>query len=98
MGHYGDRLGRKFMLVWSLLLMGSATLAIGLLPTYAQIGAWAPVLLVVLRFVQGFALGGEWGGAVLMSVEHAPEGRGASSAASSRWGCPPASSCRTWCS
>ena len=75
MGHYGDRLGRKFMLVWSLLLMGSATLAIGLLPTYAQIGAWAPVLLVVLRFVQGFALGGEWGGAVLMSVEHAPEGR-----------------------
>ena len=75
MGHYGDRLGRKFMLVWSLLLMGSATLAIGLLPTYAQIGVWAPVLLVVLRFVQGFALGGEWGGAVLMSVEHAPEGR-----------------------
>ena len=75
MGHYGDRLGRKFMLVWSLLLMGVATLAIGLLPTYAQIGVWAPVLLVVLRFVQGFALGGEWGGAVLMSVEHAPEGR-----------------------
>ena len=75
MGHYGDRLGRKFMLVWSLLLMGGATLAIGLLPTYAQIGVWAPVLLVLLRFVQGFALGGEWGGAVLMSVEHAPEGR-----------------------
>ena len=75
MGHYGDRLGRKFMLVWSLLLMGGATLAIGLLPTYAQIGVWAPVLLVMLRFVQGFALGGEWGGAVLMSVEHAPEGR-----------------------
>ena len=75
MGHYGDRLGRKVMLVWSLLLMGGATLAIGLLPTYAQIGVWAPVLLVILRFVQGFALGGEWGGAVLMSVEHAPEGR-----------------------
>ena len=75
MGHYGDRLGRKFMLVWSLLLMGGATLAIGLLPTYAQIGVWASVLLVVLRFVQGFALGGEWGGAVLMSVEHAPDGR-----------------------
>jgi MFS family permease len=75
MGHFGDRLGRKFMLVWSLLLMGGATLAIGLLPTYAQIGALAPVLLVLLRFVQGFALGGEWGGAILMSIEHAPEGR-----------------------
>jgi metabolite-proton symporter len=75
MGHFGDRLGRKFMLVWSLMLMGLATLGIGLLPTYAQIGAWAPLLLTVLRFVQGFALGGEWGGAVLMSVEHAPSGR-----------------------
>ena len=75
MGHYGDRLGRKFMLVWALMLMGVATFGIGLLPTYAQIGAWAPALLVALRFVQGFALGGEWGGAVLMSVEHAPEGR-----------------------
>jgi MFS family permease len=75
MGHYGDRVGRKGMLVWALLLMGVATLGIGLLPTYATIGAWAPVLLVTLRFVQGFALGGEWSGAVLMSVEHAPEGR-----------------------
>jgi len=75
MGHYGDRLGRKFMLVWALMLMGLATFGIGLLPTYAQIGGWAPALLVALRFVQGFALGGEWGGAVLMSVEHAPEGR-----------------------
>jgi MFS family permease len=75
MGHYGDRLGRKFMLVSALLLMGVATMGIGLLPTYAQIGLWAPVLLVVLRFAQGFALGGEWSGAVLMSVEHAPEGR-----------------------
>jgi MFS family permease len=72
MGHFGDRLGRKFMLVWALMLMGLATLGIGLLPTYAQIGAWAPALLTTLRFVQGFALGGEWGGAVLMSVEHAP--------------------------
>ena len=75
MGHYGDRFGRKFMLVWALMLMGLATLGIGFLPTYAQIGAWAPVLLTALRFIQGFALGGEWGGAVLMSVEHAPQGR-----------------------
>ena len=75
MGHFGDRLGRKFMLVWSLMLMGLATLGIGLLPNYARIGAWAPSLLIVCRFIQGFALGGEWGGAVLMSVEHAPQGR-----------------------
>jgi MFS family permease len=75
MGHFGDRLGRKFMLVWALMLMGTATLAIGLLPTYAQIGGWAPALLTLCRFVQGFALGGEWGGAVLLSVEHAPQGR-----------------------
>ena len=75
MGHYGDRHGRKSMLVWSLLLMGASTLAIGLLPTYARIGVWAPTLLTLFRFVQGFALGGEWGGAVLMSVEHAPAGR-----------------------
>ena len=75
MGHFGDRVGRKSMLVWSLVLMGVATLGIGLLPTYAAIGAWAPVLLTTCRFVQGFALGGEWGGAVLMSVEHAPEHR-----------------------
>jgi metabolite-proton symporter len=75
MGHYGDRLGRKSMLVWSLMLMGLATLGIGLLPNYERIGVWAPALLVIFRFVQGFALGGEWGGAVLMSVEHAPGGR-----------------------
>jgi len=75
MGHYGDRIGRKSMLVWSLLLMGVSTLGIGLLPNYSQLGVWAPVLLVACRFVQGFALGGEWGGAVLMSVEHAPQMR-----------------------
>jgi len=75
MGHFGDRLGRKSMLVWSLLLMGLATLGIGILPTYATLGGWAPALLVAFRFVQGFALGGEWGGAVLMSVEHAPSAR-----------------------
>ena len=73
MGHFGDRVGRKAMLVWSLMLMGLSTLGIGLLPDYEQIGLWAPALLLVSRLVQGFALGGEWGGAVLMSVEHAPE-------------------------
>ncbi|MFC9244969.1 MFS transporter [Streptomyces sp. NPDC057136] len=69
-GHYGDRLGRKKLLVLSLLLMGCATFAIGLLPTHATIGTAAPVLLTVLRLVQGFALGGEWGGAVLLVSEH----------------------------
>lgn len=69
-GHFGDRLGRKKLLVLSLLLMGGATFAIGLLPTHATIGAAAPVLLTVLRLVQGFALGGEWGGAVLLVSEH----------------------------
>jgi MHS family shikimate/dehydroshikimate transporter-like MFS transporter len=69
-GHYGDRLGRKKMLVWSLLIMGIATALIGLTPTYDQVGIWAPILLVVLRFVQGIGVGGEWGGAVLLAVEH----------------------------
>ncbi|MET8127118.1 MFS transporter [Streptomyces sp. NPDC005065] len=69
-GHYGDRLGRKKLLVLSLLLMGAATFAIGLLPTHATVGAAAPVLLTALRLVQGFALGGEWGGAVLLVSEH----------------------------
>ncbi|MFE3602213.1 MFS transporter [Streptomyces sp. NPDC059142] len=69
-GHYGDRVGRKKLLVLSLLLMGGATFAIGLLPTHATIGTAAPVLLTVLRLVQGFALGGEWGGAVLLVSEH----------------------------
>lgn len=69
-GHYGDRLGRKKLLVLSLLMMGGATFAIGLLPTHASVGSAAPVLLTVLRLVQGFALGGEWGGAVLLVSEH----------------------------
>jgi MHS family shikimate/dehydroshikimate transporter-like MFS transporter len=71
-GHFGDRLGRKSMLMMTMIGMGVATAAIGLLPTYAQIGIWAPVLLVALRVVQGIALGGEWGGASLMVIEHAP--------------------------
>jgi len=74
-GHYGDRVGRKSMLVLSLLIMGLATFLIGCLPTHATIGVMAPVLLVVLRFAQGIGVGGEWGGAVLMSTEHAPKGR-----------------------
>lgn len=69
-GHYGDKIGRKSMLVATLMLMGVSTFLIGILPTYNQIGAMAPILLVVLRFAQGFAVGGEWGGAVLMVVEH----------------------------
>ena len=69
-GHYGDRIGRKAMLVWSLLIMGAATVLVGLTPTYDTIGIWAPILLVLLRFVQGFGVGGEWGGAVLLAVEH----------------------------
>jgi metabolite-proton symporter len=73
-GHFGDKLGRKSMLVLTLVMMGAATFCIGLLPTYQTIGAWAAVLLVVLRVVQGFGVGGEWGGAVLMAVEHAPPG------------------------
>src|SRR6188474_1113652 len=73
-GHYGDRIGRKSMLVLTLVIMGVATFGIGLLPTYAQIGPWAAVGLVILRLAQGFGVGGEWGGAVLMAVEHAPPG------------------------
>jgi metabolite-proton symporter len=74
-GHYGDRVGRKTMLIISLMMMGIATFLIGLLPTADTIGIWAPVLLVVLRTIQGLGVGGEWGGAVLLAVEHSPEGR-----------------------
>lgn len=74
-GHFGDQIGRKTMLIISLVIMGACTVLIGLLPTYAQIGAAAPILLVVLRLLQGVAVGGEWGGAVLMATEHAPPGR-----------------------
>ncbi|CAB3806090.1 Fosfomycin resistance protein AbaF [Pararobbsia alpina] len=71
-GHYGDRLGRKKMLVITVMMMGLSTAAIGLLPSFASIGWWAPSLLVMLRAIQGFAVGGEWGGAALMAVESAP--------------------------
>ncbi|KAA0121987.1 MFS transporter [Methylobacterium sp. P1-11] len=74
-GHYGDRLGRKGMLTLTMLIMGVGTFLIGCLPTYAQIGLWAPALLVALRLLQGIGIGGEWGGAVLMVIEHAPEHR-----------------------
>ncbi|MDV2975706.1 MULTISPECIES: MFS transporter [Glutamicibacter] len=74
-GHLGDRYGRKRILVLTLILMGIATAAIGLLPTYASIGVAAPILLVLLRVIQGFSAGGEWGGAALMAVEHAPNHR-----------------------
>ncbi|HEX8641446.1 MAG TPA: MFS transporter [Allosphingosinicella sp.] len=74
-GHFGDRIGRKRLLMLSLILMGAATILIGLLPTYAQIGVWAPAALIVLRLVQGFAVGGEWGGAVLMAAEHGDAAR-----------------------
>lgn len=73
-GHFGDKVGRKSMLLLTLMLMGIPTILIGCLPTYQSIGYWATVLLVVLRFCQGMAMGGEWGGAVLMAVEHAPAG------------------------
>lgn len=72
-GHFGDRVGRKAMLVTSLMIMGTATVAIGLLPTYDQIGPWAPTLLVIARLLQGIGVGGEFGGAVLMATEHAPQ-------------------------
>ncbi len=74
-GHFGDRIGRKTTLVMSLMTMGIATTLIGVLPTYQQVGYLAPVLLVLLRLLQGFAVGGEWGGAAIMAVENAPRGK-----------------------
>jgi len=83
-GHYGDRIGRKRTLVWTLLIMGFATVGIGFMPGYDVgvfgffedgIGVWAPVILVAMRFLQGFAVGGEWAGATLLTAEYAPEGK-----------------------
>ena len=87
-GHYGDRVGRKAMLIYSLMIMGVATFLIGLLPTFDTIGVWAPLLLVVLRCLQGIGVGGEWGGAVLMAVEHAPSDRRGLSGAWPQMGVP----------
>lgn len=75
LGHLGDRHGRKTVLIFCMLLMGFATMCVGLLPTYQQIGIWAPVLLVILRLIQGFAVAGEMSGASSMILEHAPFGR-----------------------
>lgn len=75
-GHFGDRLGRKAMLFWTISLMGAASILIGLVPPFHTIGAWASILLIVLRVAQGIAIGGEWGGSVLMSAEHATSRRG----------------------
>ncbi|MEG0184545.1 MAG: MFS transporter, partial [Stenotrophomonas sp.] len=74
-GHYGDKIGRRAMLVLTLALMGASTTLIGVLPTYETAGVLAPILLLLLRIIQGISAGGEWGGAVLMAVEHAPKDR-----------------------
>ncbi|MBJ2256309.1 MFS transporter [Pseudomonas psychrophila] len=87
-GHLGDRLGRKKMLLVTILLMGIATTCIGLLPTYSQAGVWAPISLIFLRLLQGISVGGEWGGAVLMASEHAPKGRKVFFASFAQWGSP----------
>jgi MFS family permease len=87
-GHYGDRLGRKSMLVLTLVLTGGATFLIGVLPTFESIGIAAPVLLVLLRLAQGFGVGGEWGGAVLIATEHAPPTRRALYGSFAQFGVP----------
>jgi MFS family permease len=87
-GHFGDRIGRKSMLVLTMTIMGGASFAIGLLPTYQTIGLLAPVLLILLRLIQGFAVGGEWGGAALMALEHSDEKKRGFSASFANMGAP----------
>lgn len=94
-GHLGDRIGRKPVLVASLLTMGVATVLIGCLPTYQTVGVWAPILLVLVRVIQGLAFGAEWGGAILMAFEHAPGTDAASTPASPRPDSPSACSSPT---
>lgn len=89
-GHFGDKVSRKTILVWSLMMMGASTFLVGFLPNYDAIGIWAPILLVVLRFLQGLAVGGEWGGAVLMALEHAPKNKKAFYASWTQSGVPAA--------
>lgn len=92
-GHWGDTFGRKNALITTLLLMGGCTTAVGLLPTYDVVGWWAPAALVVLRLVQGVAMGGEWGGAVVLAAEHAPGNRGILYAAFAQQGSPAGNLC-----
>src|SRR5262249_35496275 len=87
-GHYGDKVGRKSTLVTTLMMMGLSTFLIGALPTYDQVGVLAPAALTVLRFVQGLGVGGEWGGAVLLAVEHGHHGRRGFYASSAQAGVP----------
>jgi len=87
-GHFGDRIGRKSMLVLTMSIMGAASFAIGLLPTYQSIGILAPILLIALRLIQGFAVGGEWGGAALMALEHSDEKKRGFSASFANMGAP----------
>lgn len=94
-GHFGDRVGRKSALIVTLLMMGLATMGVGLLPTYAQIGAAAPILLIVLRMIQGVAMGGEWGGAVLIATEHASRGKKLLYGAFAQQGAPVGNLCAT---
>ena len=97
-GHFGDRIGRKAMLVTTLMMMGLATFLIGVLPTYESIGIAAPIILVLLRIVQGFGVGGEWGGAVLMAVEHGHKGKRGFYGSCVQMGVPVACSWRPACS